>query len=124
MLELLYADVCSSVVSPSEACTSANKIVVGSQVIDESPTEESGQNHKIGGLSWRVPQGRKMEDYLLFWIGLDNQAFANVVLTFNNCEIGNNPYYLVSLFTMLMRKRNMNSTACAHCWCYFCQCSQ
>lgn len=28
-----------------------------------------------------------MEDYLLFWIGADNPAFANVVLTFNNCEI-------------------------------------
>jgi len=29
-----------------------------------------------------------MEDYSLFWIGHDNSAFANVVLTFNVCEIG------------------------------------
>lgn len=92
MLELLYADVCSSVVSPSEISTSANKIIIGSQGVHECPAEESGQSHNIGGLSWRIPQGRKMEDYLLFWIGSDNQAFANVVLTFNNCEIGNNPY--------------------------------
>nr|TKW11614.1 hypothetical protein SEVIR_6G243500v2 [Setaria viridis] len=29
----------------------------------------------------------KMEDYLIFWIGQDNSAFANIVLTFNKCEI-------------------------------------
>jgi diphthamide biosynthesis protein 2 len=44
--------------------------------------------HTIGGLSWELPSGQKMEDYLLLWIGSDNSAFANVVLTFNGCEIG------------------------------------
>lgn len=86
-LEVLYADVCCSVVNPSETCTSADQIGVVSRVVNECPAEESGQNFNIGGLSWRLPQGQKMEDYLLFWIGLDNPAFANVVMTFNSCEI-------------------------------------
>ncbi|KAI3448705.1 hypothetical protein Pfo_005370 [Paulownia fortunei] len=77
MLEYLYADVSCTVMSPSE-CRSAKT---------ECLCEETSQNYNIGGLSWRLPQGRKMEDYLLFWIGLDNTAFANVVLTFNSCEI-------------------------------------
>lgn len=88
MLELLYADVCCSVVSPTETCTSADQNGTGSQLVNECPTEEPGHKYGIGGLSWRLPQGRKMEDYLLFWIGLDNPAFANVVMTFNSCEIG------------------------------------
>ncbi|KAL0328253.1 UNVERIFIED_CONTAM: 2-(3-amino-3-carboxypropyl)histidine synthase subunit [Sesamum calycinum] len=54
---------------------------------NECLTEETSQHYKVGGLSWTLPQGRKMEDYLLFWIGLENPAFANVVLTFNSCEI-------------------------------------
>lgn len=91
MIELLYADVCCSVVSPTETCTSVDQTGVGSRVINECPAEESGQNYNIGGLSWRLPQGQTMEDYLLFWIGLDNPAFANVVMTFNSCEIGKSP---------------------------------
>ncbi|XP_042043952.1 2-(3-amino-3-carboxypropyl)histidine synthase subunit 2-like [Salvia splendens] len=87
MLELLYADVCCSVVTPSETCTSANQIGAGSQVVQECPADESVQSYNIGGLSWKIPQGQKMEDYLVFWIGSDGPACANVVLTFNNCEI-------------------------------------
>ena len=48
----------------------------------------SGTRYNIGGLTWNLPDGQNMEDYLLFWIGPDNSAFANVVLTFNACEIG------------------------------------
>lgn len=88
MLELLYADVCCSVVTPSETSTSATQNGAGSQVVQECPADESDQNYNIGGLSWKIPQGKKMEDYLVFWIGSDCTAFANVVLTFNNCEIG------------------------------------
>lgn len=47
---------------------------------------ESGTGYRLGGLTWNVPD-RKIEDYLLFWIGPDNAAFNNVMLTFNNCEI-------------------------------------
>ncbi|KAH9783253.1 2-(3-amino-3-carboxypropyl)histidine synthase subunit 2 [Citrus sinensis] len=43
--------------------------------------------HTIGGLVWNIPDRKKMEEHLLFWIGSDNSAFANVVLTFNGCEI-------------------------------------
>ncbi|GER55411.1 diphthamide biosynthesis protein 2 [Striga asiatica] len=97
ILEHLYADANSSVISPCEECGVSNKC--------ETETEETGQNYNFGGLSWRLPQGRKMEDYLLFWIGSEDTAFANVVLTFNSCEIGVRPrvyllqhpiwYYLV-----------------------------
>ncbi|KAL0301440.1 UNVERIFIED_CONTAM: hypothetical protein Sradi_6420800, partial [Sesamum radiatum] len=79
MSEHLYADVSCSVMIPSETCIRA----VGNECL----TEETSQHYKVGGLSWTLPQGRKMEDYLLFWIGLENPAFANVVLTFNSCEI-------------------------------------
>ncbi|CAA0815591.1 diphthamide synthesis DPH2 family protein [Striga hermonthica] len=79
ILEHFYADANSPVISPSEECGVSNEC--------ETETEETGQNYNIGGLSWRLPQGRKMEDYLLFWIGSEDTAFANVVLTFNSCEI-------------------------------------
>lgn len=48
----------------------------------------SGAAYSIGGLTWKLLEGQSMEDYSLFWIGHDNSAFANVVLTFNACEIG------------------------------------
>ncbi|KAJ0977106.1 hypothetical protein J5N97_012580 [Dioscorea zingiberensis] len=48
---------------------------------------ESGTKYTLGGLTWITPLEHKMEDYLLFWIGSDNPAFANMVLTFNGCEI-------------------------------------
>ncbi|KAK1271960.1 hypothetical protein QJS04_geneDACA014193 [Acorus gramineus] len=43
--------------------------------------------YRLGGLTWNLANGQKMEDYLLFYIGSDNSAFANVVLTFNSCEL-------------------------------------
>lgn len=89
VVEILYADVICSLISPSETCGPANQLgPVDSQVANQSLAEGTIQNYSIGGLSWKLPQGRKMEDYLLFWIGLDCPAFANVVLTFNSCEIG------------------------------------
>ncbi|XVF50541.1 hypothetical protein PTKIN_Ptkin04bG0109300 [Pterospermum kingtungense] len=47
----------------------------------------TGTRYSIGGLIWDLPGGRKMEDFLLLWIGPDNSAFFNVVLTLNGCEI-------------------------------------
>nr|VDD57835.1 unnamed protein product [Brassica oleracea] len=47
----------------------------------------SSRNYRLGGLTWDLPEGSKIEDYLLFWIGSDNSAFANVVLTFNGCDV-------------------------------------
>ncbi|KFK35174.1 hypothetical protein AALP_AA5G249400 [Arabis alpina] len=50
------------------------------------PSGKSG-NYRLGGLTWDLPEESKIEDYLLFWIGTDNSAFANVVLTFNGCDV-------------------------------------
>ncbi|KAL0714805.1 hypothetical protein Bca4012_021784 [Brassica carinata] len=47
----------------------------------------SSRSYRLGGLVWDLPEGSKIEDYLLFWIGSDNSAFANVVLTFNGCDV-------------------------------------
>lgn len=55
---------------------------------DSSDSLSSSRNYRLGGLTWDLPEGSKIEDYLLFWIGPDNSAFANVVLTFNGCDIG------------------------------------
>lgn len=56
---------------------------------DERSNQKSfSKKFRLGGLSWILPEDRKMEDYLLFWIGSDNSAFANIVLTYNSCNIG------------------------------------
>ncbi|PIN08620.1 Diphthamide biosynthesis protein [Handroanthus impetiginosus] len=86
--EHLFADASCSFISPSGTFGPANQPgSIDRRVENECLDEENSQNYKIGGLSWRLPQGRTMEDYSLFWIGLDNPAFSNVVLTFNSCEI-------------------------------------
>ena len=48
----------------------------------------STQKYNLGGVTWNISAQEKMEDYLIFWIGQDNSAFANIVLIFNKCEIG------------------------------------
>lgn len=48
-----------------------------------------GTQYSIGGLSWILAEGHTIQEYLLYWVGADNAAFANAVLTFNGCEIGN-----------------------------------
>jgi len=77
-----FADFPSSVMFPSKDI----------RKIKELQEPASGCNgetpYSIGGLTWKLPEGQSMDDYLLFWIGLDDSAFANVVLTFNTCEIG------------------------------------
>uniref|UniRef100_A0A1J3FLG1 2-(3-amino-3-carboxypropyl)histidine synthase subunit 2 n=1 Tax=Noccaea caerulescens TaxID=107243 RepID=A0A1J3FLG1_NOCCA len=53
----------------------------------ESGSKASSRSYRLGGLTWDLAEGNKIEDYLLFWIGSDNSAFANVVLTFNGCDL-------------------------------------
>ncbi|WJX16458.1 hypothetical protein P8452_06479 [Trifolium repens] len=87
--EFHFADVPSPYMFPSkdikklsgiqeEACGCGN---------NSSSDGPSGTIYNIGGLTWKLPEGQSMEDYSLIWIGQDNSAFANVVLTFNACDI-------------------------------------
>lgn len=85
-LEINFADVISLVINPCEDPVSVDE-PAGGCTADETG-KLAGTRYAIGGLTWNIPEGHKMEDYLLFWIGSDNSAFANVVWTFNSCEIG------------------------------------
>ena len=89
-LEVLFADVKCPVMNPSDDHKNSNGLVgPASDCIDNSTFGTApANNYSIGGLTWSIPDGQRMEDYLLFWIGSDNSAFANVVLTFNGCDIG------------------------------------
>lgn len=90
-LEAHCADVMSSVMNPSEGFKTSN----GHQgPVDGCASNEgcgtgmsADARYSAGGLVWNLPEGCRVEDYLLFWIGSDNSAFANVVLTFNGCDI-------------------------------------
>lgn len=42
----------------------------------------------VGGLTWSLPVGHRIEDYLIFYVGSDDPAFANILMTYNACEIG------------------------------------
>ncbi|XP_048569689.1 2-(3-amino-3-carboxypropyl)histidine synthase subunit 2 [Triticum urartu] len=102
--EIHYAEVLCSEMSPSssstaeEQCSQSN----GSTHNDGLPAhnddlatlvnsccnvEGSTRKYNLGGLTWRISTDEKMDDYLLYWIGQDNSAFANVALTFNKCDI-------------------------------------
>lgn len=88
-LEVHFADVKCSSLDPSSHHDNVAK--GGEQVASaESGNSENmaEARHHIGGLFWELPRERRMEDCSLFWIGSENSAFANVVLTFNGCEIG------------------------------------
>ncbi|KAF5190188.1 2-(3-amino-3-carboxypropyl)histidine synthase subunit [Thalictrum thalictroides] len=73
-----YANVVQSVMYPSED----NKTCVG-----QMGSSVAENRYSIGGLTWALPVGFCMEDYMIFWIGSNNAAFANVALTFNSNEI-------------------------------------
>lgn len=104
-LEFCYADVINSVTSPSEDFRYVNgKEEAGDCAIgNESHSKEMDATYAIGGLSWSLTKGHKMEDYLLFYIGSENSAFANVLLTFNSCELGS-ALCLLSTFILLFTK--------------------
>lgn len=92
MLEFLCADASCSALSPSGALTSEDQVgSADSKDANGCLVEETSRNFNIGGLRWRLPQGQKMEDYSIIWIGPDNTALGNIGLTFNGCEIGKSP---------------------------------
>lgn len=68
--ELHFADAMSQSMIPTKTCET-----------------NATRSYRLGGLVWSLKEGHNMDDYSLFWIGPDNPAFANVVLTFNTCEI-------------------------------------
>lgn len=88
--EVHFADVPSPYMFPSKNVKNLNGLQEPASGCSNNTSSDgaSGTIYSIGGLTWKLPEGQSMEDYLLFWIGLDNSAFANVVLTFNACEIG------------------------------------
>ncbi|XP_071707270.1 uncharacterized protein [Rutidosis leptorrhynchoides] len=79
-IELYYADVMSQSMIPTESSGS-------SCIANGYCGDDVSRTYRIGGLVWKLEVGRNMEDYSLFWIGPDNSAFANAVLTFNGCDI-------------------------------------
>lgn len=76
--------------NPSKGHKVSNEVqgTSGSLTDNNSFGTVSANTYSIGGLVWKLPEGHKMDDYLLFWIGSNNSAFANIVLTYNGCEIG------------------------------------
>ena len=123
---LHYADVMCSVMNPSDydktlkgELESSNgytsngnllKCVNNNNILSPDHCKQNTlpiTSYNLGGLAWSLPQEHNIEDYLLFWIGPDNPAFANVVLTFNNCEIGINWIHFVSyeLFAISCRRK-------------------
>ncbi|OVA08785.1 Diphthamide synthesis [Macleaya cordata] len=94
-LGLHFADVVCSVINPSENYETPSKELASSDSTANGVYNDckqmgsnlDGTKYSIGGLTWNLPHGHKMEDYMLFWFGSDNPAFANVVLTFNINEI-------------------------------------
>ncbi|KAG8500949.1 hypothetical protein CXB51_002963 [Gossypium anomalum] len=103
-LELIFADVRCSIINPLEdhrksdglgylgSCSSVNSLVAA-----------TGTRCSLGGLIWDLLEGQRMEDYLLLWIGPDNSAFSNIVLTFNCCEIGRH----VAMFPQILPSLNI-----------------
>lgn len=89
-----YAEVTSSIVTPGDF----DRINGG----DKENTSKSekyskvGTRYGLGGLKWSIPMDHKIDDYLLVWIGSEDSAFSNVVLTFNSCEIGEISFCLSS----------------------------
>ncbi|VVB06271.1 unnamed protein product [Arabis nemorensis] len=87
-LKFSVADVLCSFISPTKDPRESMEHPgpSGKSGSNDSLSPSSG-NYRLGGLTWDLPEGNKIEDYLLFWIGSDNSAFANVVLTFNGCDV-------------------------------------
>lgn len=112
-LEVHFADVKCSSLDPS--LHHENVARSGEQVAyAESGSSENiaGTRYHIGGLIWNLPRQRKIEDYSLFWIGSENSAFANVVLTFNCCEIG--AWIAMFCIEVILLATLLNFIVCAH----------
>jgi diphthamide biosynthesis protein 2 len=85
--QLSVANVLCSFISPSKDPRESMEHPRPYSESDSSDSLSSSRSYRLGGLTWDLPEGSKIEDYLLFWIGSDSSAFANVVLTFNGCDI-------------------------------------
>ncbi|XP_062096143.1 uncharacterized protein LOC133801932 isoform X2 [Humulus lupulus] len=87
--EIQFAEIlCSEMnASDNQNVCSRGMLPAGLLTNNKSFGMVAGNRYAIGGLHWELHAEQKMEDYLLFWIGSDNSAFANVVLTYNGCEI-------------------------------------
>ncbi|CAN1132171.1 2-(3-amino-3-carboxypropyl)histidine synthase subunit 2, partial [Linum perenne] len=87
--EYRFADVSCRVTNPPKQCETSEETLMPDSDCNTSGElgDTPGFTGSAGGLVWTLPEGHKMEDYSLFWIGADNSAFANAVLTFNGCEI-------------------------------------
>ncbi|XP_020245685.1 diphthamide biosynthesis protein 2 isoform X2 [Asparagus officinalis] len=85
-----YAEVICSIMNPSQDKTGKDHLQphdhAGVNSNDKLPSKTESR-HGLGGLTWNMPVGQRMEDSLLFWIGSEDPAFANLVLTFNNSEV-------------------------------------
>ena len=88
--EVKFAELMCSVMNPLRDYQVSNDIIGAADGLSSSNSfgTVSGNVYRIGGLVWELPEGSKMENYLLFWIGSNNSAFANIVLTYSGCEIG------------------------------------
>ncbi|GKV43286.1 hypothetical protein SLEP1_g50598 [Rubroshorea leprosula] len=88
--DIHFADVMCLTLGPFEDHRNSKGLlgILGGYTSSDSSVAEAGTRYSIGGLIWDIPEGCKMEVYLLFWIGLENSAFANIMLTLNGCEIG------------------------------------
>ncbi|XP_028791515.1 2-(3-amino-3-carboxypropyl)histidine synthase subunit 2 [Neltuma alba] len=87
--EVHFPDVPSSSMFPSRDIKNLNGLAEPANGLNNngSSNETGAPRYSIGGLTWKLPEGKRMDDFFIFWIGHDNSAFANVVLTFNTCEI-------------------------------------
>ncbi|XP_047087805.1 2-(3-amino-3-carboxypropyl)histidine synthase subunit 2-like [Lolium rigidum] len=102
--EIQYADVLCSEMSPSssptgeEQCPQSNESTLNDDLPVQNDdlanfvntccnVEGSMRKYNLGGLTWSISIDAKIDDYLLYCIGEDNSAFANVALTFNKCDI-------------------------------------
>ncbi|XP_060670953.1 uncharacterized protein LOC132800721 [Ziziphus jujuba] len=88
-LEIQFAETMSSDMNPSESRKISNGSLEAASVFSDDKCIRTvvGNRYTIGGLVWELHEEYKMEDYLFFWIGCGNAAFASVVLTLYGCEI-------------------------------------
>lgn len=98
--EVHFAEVKASVIKPAndsekqDAKSSLSDNFDANEDLSQNGYDHSNsksgkvRSYSLGGLVWKLPLDCEMTDHLLFWIGSDNSAFANLVLTFGDCEIG------------------------------------
>ncbi|CAN8254199.1 unnamed protein product [Cochlearia groenlandica] len=106
-LNISVANVLCSFISPSKDPRESMEHPGPSSKNDSSDSLSSSRHYRLGGLTWDLPEGHKIEDYLLFWIGSDSSAFANVVLTFNGCDIVRYDAEVDSLVTEFTQQRRI-----------------